>query len=64
MNKNQVKQEIITGNVIVCSQDKYPEVRRCLQELAGEWVDNGQAIYSMIALNEVKRLDIKFSFEF
>lgn len=58
--KEQVKAVIMAGNLIDCSTEEYPDVRRYLQEFAGESVDNGQPIYTMIALNEVKRLDKKF----
>ena len=61
MDKNQVKQAVMSGNLIDCTQEEYQNcVRRYLQEFAGESVDNGQTIYTMIALNEVKRLDKKF----
>ena len=60
MNKSQVKQLVMSGNLVECSQEEYPDVRRYLQEFAGESVDNGQIIYTQIALNEVRRLDAKF----
>ena len=61
MNKQQVKTSVMTGNLVNCSAEEYPDVRRYLQEFAGESVDSGQIIYTQIALNEVARLDKKFA---
>jgi hypothetical protein len=61
MNKEQVKAKVTSGNLIDCSAEEYTDVRRYLQEFAGESVDNGQIIYTQIALNEVARLDKKFA---
>ena len=61
MNKNQVKQAVMSGNLIDCTQEEYQNfVRRYLQEFAGESIDNNQIIYTTISLSEVKRLDEKF----
>ena len=60
MNKNHVKQLVMSGTLVECSQGEYPDVRRYLQEFADESVDKGHTLYAIIALNEVKRLDAKF----
>ena len=63
MDKNMVKQTLMTGNIVQCSRGEYLSVRRYLQEFAAESIDGGQTIYATIALNEVKRLDKKFKIE-
>lgn len=64
MTKQEIKQKIYTGNLVQCKSDEYKtNVRRYLQEVAGEFIDANDVLRASIALNEVKRLDTKFSFE-
>lgn len=64
MELNEIKQTVMNGKCIDCTKDEYHQfVRKGLQDFAGESIDNGQVIYTQIALNEVKRLDKKFKFE-
>lgn len=60
MEKNQVKKYVMRGNLVQCSQDEYQDVRRYLLEFSGESIDNGQTVYAVISLGEVKRLDSLF----
>jgi len=57
VNKQEVKQIIMKGSTVSCTSEEYPDVRRYLQEIAGESIDTGQSIYAAIALAEVQRLD-------
>ena len=58
MNKLEVRQAIMSGTPLVdVPDDEYLLVRGWLQDIAGESIDNGQDIYAVIALNEVKKLD-------
>lgn len=63
MNKADIKARIETGNLVECTEEDYPLVRTHLQQLAGEFVDGGQGIKAMIALQEVQRLDTAFNFK-
>ena len=60
MNESQVKQLVMSGTLVNCTQAEYLYVRCYLQNFAGESLDNGQIIHAHIALSEVKRLDAKF----
>jgi len=48
------------GQVVRCSRENYDAVRLGLQEQAAKWIDYGDALRAMIALEEVKRLDNLF----
>lgn len=60
MNKQEVKQIVMKGEIVKCSQGEYPDVRRYLQEIAGESIDEGQSVYAAIALGQVASLDRVF----
>lgn len=45
-----------------CTDEDYPVVRNLLQDYAEECIENGAQAYTIIALEEVKRLDAKFNF--
>ncbi len=50
-----------TGTPIVCSKEEYQAgLRTEIQDAAGKWIDQGQDIRSIMALNEVQRLDKQF----
>lgn len=58
MNKLEVRQAIMSGTPLSdVPEDEYLLVRGWLQDIAGESIDNGQDIYAVIALSEVKKLD-------
>jgi len=58
MNKLEVRQAIMSGTPLSnVPDDERTLVRGWLQDIAGESIDNGQDIYAVIALNEVKKLD-------
>lgn len=51
------------GKIVDCSQDEYKAtIRRALQDYAGRMIDQGQDVYAVIALEEVRRLDAKFQY--
>lgn len=60
MTPKQAVQAISGGSLVECTKEEYPEIRKALQEFAGKQIDNGQDIYAMIALEEVRRLDNYF----
>lgn len=62
MTPVQAIQAISLGSLVECTKEEYPEIRTALQKYAGEKIDTGQDIYAQIALEEVRRLDGKFSF--
>jgi len=62
LNKENVRQSIEQGNLIKCNKKEYTKVRDWLQQVAGEYIDSGDGLRSMIALNEVQRLDSWFNF--
>ncbi|MBU0977319.1 MAG: hypothetical protein KKD18_02805 [Nanoarchaeota archaeon] len=55
-------QAISTGQLVDCTKEEYPEIRKAIQDYAGKQIDNGQDIYAQIALMEIKRLDDKLDF--
>jgi hypothetical protein len=56
----QALNAVYQGKLVNCSAEEYPEIRTALQDQAGKWIDNGDGMRAMIALQEVKRLDTKF----
>lgn len=50
------------GELVTCSSERWPAVRRTLQDQAGKWIDTGQGIKAVIALREVERLDREFDY--
>lgn len=48
-----------TGELIECSQEDWIQYRDALQEAAVKWIEQGQHVRSVMALNEIKRLDAK-----
>ena len=51
------------GELIDCDVEEYPDVRKMIQDLAGEYIDEHQTPHFVIAMNEVKRLDARFRFK-
>jgi hypothetical protein len=51
---------VCTGNLVSCTAEEYKEIRDALQDQAGRWIDAGDGLRAMIALEEVKRLDNEF----
>lgn len=62
MTPQEAVQTISRADLIECTEEEYPEIRKAVQEYAGRQIDNGQDIYAQIALEEIKRLDAKFNF--
>lgn len=61
MNKEQAISNLRQGKIVECSFKEYhDEIRTGLQDFAAKMIDHNQTVYAMIALNEVKRLDVKF----
>lgn len=52
-----VRDRVAHGQVVVCSQEDWPQYRQALQKLAAELLDKRQGVFANIALNEVRRLD-------
>ena len=50
---------VYNGNLVDCTTEEWPSVRRALQDQAGKWIDQGQGMRAQIALREVKRMDEK-----
>lgn len=55
--KQEAIANVYNGKTVSCTKEQYPEIRTALQEAAGRWIDAGQDIRAVIALEEVKRLD-------
>ena len=53
---------VYAGNLVVCTRDEWPSVRRALQEQAGRWINQKQDVRAIIALEEVRRLDREFDY--
>lgn len=60
--KNYVRNTIMKGNGITCTKEEYLTYRDILQEIAGDNIEEGTNVYSMIALQEIQRLDDQFGY--
>jgi hypothetical protein len=60
--KKYVINNIKKGNGIICNEYDYPIYRDILHEIAGEGIDGCSEIHSIIALQEIKRLDDQYNF--
>lgn len=62
--KQKAVSDVYNGKPVCCTKEEYhTEIRSVLQETAGRWIDAGQDIRAVIALNEVKRLDELYGFQ-
>jgi hypothetical protein len=64
MTRTEAIDAVHNGNLVQCTKEEYPEIRRALQDQAGKWIDGGQGVRAMIALQEVQRLDKLHDFQF
>jgi hypothetical protein len=49
---------IHNGRLVECTKDEYNAgLRTVIQDQAGKWIETGQSLRAIIALEEVKRLD-------
>jgi hypothetical protein len=65
MTKEQAIDAISKGNMVFCTKEEYQtEIRTAIQDQAGKWINEGDNVKSIIALQEVKRLDALFEYKF
>jgi hypothetical protein len=62
MTTREAIDAVYQGKLVACTRDEYPEIRRALQDKAGQWIDQGQGVRATIALQEVARLDTLHDF--
>ena len=62
--KERIKAAIHDGQLVECSKEEYPQVRKLLHSLASQYIDKGDNVRATIALSEIKRLDKKYGFDF
>lgn len=63
MTKDEAIAAIYKGGFVTCTREQYVlALRRSIQEQASKWLDSNDGVRAMIALQEVKRLDVKFNF--
>ena len=63
--KQQAISDVYEGKQVQCTSEEYQHgLRSALQEAAGKWIDKGQDIRAILALEEVKRLDKLHNFTF
>lgn len=61
MNTQEAISEIYKGNIVTCTHDEYVGgLRTAIKDQAGKWIDGKDHLRAMVALEEVKRLDIFF----
>lgn len=61
MNELESISAIYRGALVECTESEYYNgIRTAIQDQAGRWIDIGDGLRAMIALQEVKRLDNKF----
>lgn len=63
MTKEEAIQAVHKGQIIHCTVDEYPEIRRALQDQAAKWIDQNDHIRAHIACFEVERLDRVHNFQ-
>jgi len=61
MKEADIIDNLYQGIPIKCSSEEYPEIRTIIQNYAGQCIDRNDYIRSIIALEEVRRLDKLFS---
>lgn len=62
MTPQQAIQAIERGNLVTCTAEDYPDVRKAIQDQAAKWIDACDLTHIAIALSEVKRLDREFDY--
>ena len=61
MDTNEAIAAIYKGARVECTESEYYNgLRTDIQDQAGKWIDGGDGLRAMIALEEIKRLDKKF----
>jgi len=60
--KSEILDAVHNGNPIQCSKEEYPEVRKILHEIASDYANYNDVVRLSIVLEEIKRLDKKFSY--
>ena len=64
MTNQEAINAVYQGNLVDCTAEEYhSRIRTAIQDQAGKWIDNNDHVRAMIALQEVKRLDAKYSEE-
>ena len=64
MTNQEAINAIQQGSLVDCTAEEYhSRIRTAIQDQAGKWIDNNDHVRAMIALQEVKRLDAKYSEE-
>lgn len=59
--KEDIENTIYAGDTVDVSEEDYQKwARSAIQDIAGKFIDTGEGLRGMIALQEVRRLDIKF----
>lgn len=57
MKPDEAVNAVYNGELVEIDAESWSEVRTALQRAAGRWIDGGDHVRAMIALNEVKRCD-------
>jgi hypothetical protein len=57
MTPSEAVNAAYSGDLVKCSADEWPAVRRALQDAAGKMIDSGQGMRANLMLQEVRRLD-------
>jgi hypothetical protein len=61
MTNQEAINSIYSGSLVNCTSEEYHSgIRAAIQDQAGKWIDKGEHLRAVIALNEVKRLDEKY----
>ena len=62
MTNQEAINAVYQGSLVDCTAEEYhSRIRTAIQDQAGKWIDNNDHVRAMIALQEVKRLDAKYS---
>jgi len=55
--EQRIISSLTNGQLVECTKEEYPEVRKILHRQAAKYLEEGQEMRSIIALEEVRRLD-------
>ena len=62
MTNQEAINAVYQGSLVDCTAEEYhSRIRTAIQDQAGKWIDNNDHVRATIALQEVKRLDAKYS---
>lgn len=61
MKKEEAINAVYNGRLVNCTKEEYhSEIRHALQDQAGKWIDQKQDSRAVMALEQIRRLDLMY----